>query len=456
MEETMRERSACNSLVHRTRNRVGILGNVVVLLSLTILPVGSVHALSLLSQATWGGADSEVAEGVATASDGSAYLGGRTRSFMVHHGSIFLVKFASDGTTLDWQRVWEGPSTFIDDVATDITAGPDGSVYVTGSTLGVGGDAILLKFDPDGTLVWQRSWGGSAFEEGEAVAVAADGSVYVVGGTSSFGSGSSNLFVLKFAADGTLVWQKIRADVSGDAVAVGPDGSLYVAGSALRPGTVSDFDLVVLKLAPDGSLVWQREYAAGNVVDARGGMKVAIDGSVYVVGGFQAPKMGLFDLDALIVKLAPDGGLVWDRSWGGRSGDDAEGVALAADGTVFIGGITNSFGSGNDDAFVLELLPSGKVTDAITWGGTGLDNGMGIGLAGDGSLRLAVTVEPPPYFFLKAPMKIVKPRGTLTTPAGSLLDGGGTVSDPGGVVSVPNGSLTFAGSFDAALVRIAP
>ena len=60
----------------------------------------------------------------------------------------------------------------------------------------------VLKFDSNGTLVWQRSWGGSAFEEGEALAVAADGSIYVVGGTSSFGSGSSNLFALKFAADG--------------------------------------------------------------------------------------------------------------------------------------------------------------------------------------------------------------------------------------------------------------
>jgi hypothetical protein len=74
---------------------------------------------------------------------------------------------------------------------------------VTGSTQGVGGDAVLLKLSPDGVLVWQRRWGGGWSESGEAVAVAGDGSVYVVGGTSSLGAGGPRLFVVRLASDGT-------------------------------------------------------------------------------------------------------------------------------------------------------------------------------------------------------------------------------------------------------------
>jgi hypothetical protein len=62
---------------------------------------------------------------------------------------------------------------------------------VTGTTFGVGGDLLLLKFSPEGTLLWELRWGGSGFEGGQDVAVGADGSVYVVGGTTTFGSGNS-------------------------------------------------------------------------------------------------------------------------------------------------------------------------------------------------------------------------------------------------------------------------
>jgi hypothetical protein len=93
----------------------------------------------------------------------------------------------------------------------------------------------------------------------------------------------------------------------------------------------------------------------------------------------------------------------------------------------------------------------------MTWGGAGLDNGSAVGVAPDGTVSLAATTEnPPPYSFLRAATKTSRLRGTLGTPAGSLVSAGGTVGDPAGVVGDPNASLTFAGNFDAALVRIAP
>lgn len=157
-----------------------------------------------------------------------------------------------------------------------------------------------------------------------------------------------------------------------------------------------------------------------------------------------------------MIKLDPDGNLVWDRTWGGRSGDVAEGLSAAPDGTLYVAGQTNSFAVGSDDAFVIHFLANGKIADAITWGGAGLDAGAGVGVTTDGTVVLGATAEAPPYSFLGAPTKVSKPRGSLTTPGGSLTDPDGVVVDPGGTVGTPNGSTTFAGSFDAALVRIAP
>src|SRR5262245_23909855 len=184
--------------------------------------VDGVRGQSLLSETTWGGPSFEVTEGTALAPDGSAYLVGRTGSFIFSHASIFLVRFAPDGATIAWQRTWEAPNPFIDDTSSDVAVAADGSAYVAGRTLGVNGDALLLKFDPDGTLLWQRSWGRGAdnSESADAVAIAADGSVYVTGGTTRFDTGASSLAVLKFSSAGDRKSTRLNSSHLGISYAV--------------------------------------------------------------------------------------------------------------------------------------------------------------------------------------------------------------------------------------------
>ena len=47
------------------------------------LAIGSVQSQTLLTETTWGGAGSDVAEGVASAADGSSYVVGITDSFTI-------------------------------------------------------------------------------------------------------------------------------------------------------------------------------------------------------------------------------------------------------------------------------------------------------------------------------------------------------------------------------------
>src|SRR5206468_10912292 len=122
----------------------------------------------VVSETTWGGPVAEVTNGVAVAGDGGTYLTGFTTSFdPFGQENVFLVKFATDGS-LSWQRTFDGPDQFENDRANDVAVAPDGSVYVTGSTLGARGDVLLLKFSPEGSLVWQRRWDGGVTETGEA------------------------------------------------------------------------------------------------------------------------------------------------------------------------------------------------------------------------------------------------------------------------------------------------
>ena len=421
------------------------------------LAIGGVQAQTLLTETTWGGVGSDVAEGVASAADGSSYVVGITDSFATDpfgnpSPRIFVVKFGSDGS-LAWQRIWNG-TTIRGLGRPDVAVSADGAVYVAGVSADNGGDALLLKFDPNGTLLWERIWGGAQSDAGLAVATAPDGSAYITGSETSFGSGFG-LFVVKFDSAGNLVWQRISDRANGNAVAVGPDGSVYAAGTTPR-NEIGNFDIVVLKITAAGSLVWQRTYSAGDVVDPRGRMAAGPVGSIVIVGAIQTTSQHAADIGALIVKLTSEGDLVFDRQFDGRVSETGEGVAIASDNTIYVAGTTTTFGSGFQDAFVLHVQPTGKkILDALTWGGPGFETGAGVAVNG-GTLMLAATTNtPPPYSLLPASAKLSAARGALVVVDGVLADVAGVVEDPAAGTTIPDGSTTFSGSSEAALVRIA-
>ena len=109
----------------------------------------------------------------------------------------------------DWAHTWGGASA---DSVSGIAVDPaSGAIYATGSTssFGAGGvDVLLLKYDSSGSLVWSRTWGGPGNESGNSVAVDGLGNVYVVGSTDSFGAGWYDALILKFDRSGNLLWSR--------------------------------------------------------------------------------------------------------------------------------------------------------------------------------------------------------------------------------------------------------
>ncbi|MEZ4447511.1 MAG: hypothetical protein R3B72_51015 [Polyangiaceae bacterium] len=137
------------------------------------------------------------------------------------------------------------------------------------------------------------------------------------------------------------------------AVAVAPDGHIFAAGSfgptidfgAGPLNAVSGFDAFVLKIAPDGNIVWQQAYGTvGNEDPA----SVAVDqnGDLYVGGRFGIS----FDFgcgsqsvvgvdDAFLAKLDGNtGACIWSHAFGGSANDRVTAVAVDPAGNVIMGG----------------------------------------------------------------------------------------------------------------------
>jgi outer membrane protein assembly factor BamB len=79
--------------------------------------------------------------------------------------------------------------------------------------------------------------------------------------------------------------------------------------------------------------------------------------------------MGPYSGDALIMKLTPDGNVLWERAWGGDGYEQALSIVQAEDGGYFIFGETDSYGAGNRDFFLLRTAEDGTEQWFETYGG---------------------------------------------------------------------------------------
>ncbi|MEX2690472.1 MAG: hypothetical protein Q6351_009160 [Candidatus Njordarchaeum guaymaensis] len=95
-------------------------------------------------------------------------------------------------------------------------------VYITGRTDSFGSgnfDVFLLKYDLDGNLVWSRTWGGSNWDEAHGLFVYGN-YICITGSTDSFGEGYADVFLLKYDLDGNLIWNVTWGEVetTGDGI----------------------------------------------------------------------------------------------------------------------------------------------------------------------------------------------------------------------------------------------
>ena len=430
-----------------------LVGTSLILLQIPLI------AYVLLQQRTWGGPDRDGASGVAVAADGSVYVTGETRSFGAGGDDAFLLKYNANGV-LQWQRTY---GTAPDDENSgsesgiDVAVAPDGTVVVLGNYRD--GNIFVAKFSGAGDLIWDRTWGGNQ-EGATAIAVAANGTVYVTGITFSFSVDQGDAFLLSFSPAGTLNWQLTWGGPFFDVargVAVATDGDIFITGETLFNANAA----FLVKFAADGSVVWEREWGLvgkggfpedddtdGNAVAA------APDGGAYVVGASTGTGV---DANLVAVRFDADGNFVWQKV-GGPGFGAALDVAVGSDGSLQItGGVLGPDGNPPGNAFVWELSAAGKGNDAALWGGDDpfqSESGASIAVAPDGAVVVAGVAGASPYTFSRGSKSAKAARTFINVIAGTVTTPAGVVNDPVAVVMIPAGSETFAGDTDAFLIRV--
>jgi hypothetical protein len=177
--------------------------------------------------------------------------------------SVFVTKLSPDGSTILYSTYIGAPSAATQgyggpDLAASIAADAGGTIYVTGTTSGAnfpgvtttagGTDAFLLRLNPQGALIGTLLFGGSADDAGTSIVLGPDGFIYLAGSTQSpdfpvtqnayhaVSPTLNKVFLVKIGFNsafgptkGTVLYSTLIGPGTSAAVAVDAGGNAYLA-----------------------------------------------------------------------------------------------------------------------------------------------------------------------------------------------------------------------------------
>ena len=375
--------------------------------------------------------------------------------------------FAGDSYDLAFSTYFGGSDW---EHARDVTADKHGNIYVVGGTAspdfpttpGVYGrtfhadhsqdfgpcDVFVVKFAPDGRLLWSTLIGGPGYDRAYGVEVDENGFLYIAGragpgfpvknafqpdfnGVDNGSYGMQNAFVLKLMPDGSdLVWASyVGVSTLCRDIAIDANGDVYVPGGRWNttktppaewfanafqkdpPG--GEEDCGAIKIKGDGSKVLWATWLGGSGKDlSAASIRVGRDGRVYLgtstfstdfpttPGAHDRTYNG--EADFCVACLTPDGsGLVYGTYLGGAGNEwlsthnlavDDLGNAYAAIPTssanypITRGAFQRTHAGGDTDWAVTKLSPTGALLASTFIGGNGSENADGVHVDAQGNV----------------------------------------------------------------------
>ncbi|RME58638.1 MAG: hypothetical protein D6790_11655 [Caldilineae bacterium] len=320
--------------------------------------------------AIYGGEGFEEMEGLIVTQEGGLVITGATDSYNdSEEGDAWILKLAGDGQIV-WQRTYGGDK---DESILDIRQLPDGGFIAAGWTQSFGvsqTDFWLMRLDAQGRVLWAKTYGGPGVEQAWSVDLTGDGGFVVAGGTTSFGAGAADYWVLRLDKGGNVVWQKSYGGPKDDGgggdyeeyvvrVLVDRDGNYVLASESASFGA-GETDIWMLKLGPDGSIIWQKAYG-GEYEDGLWSFIEAADGG-YIAPGSTVSFSPDVSGDTWVLRLNPDGSIRWQKVFGlANYWDEALSVGATRDGGAVIGAYDEE-GTTDWDMLLLRVDADGGLT----------------------------------------------------------------------------------------------
>jgi len=322
--------------------------------------------------------------------------------------SDYLIVKYDTNFNLTWSKLYGGTST---EIAKSIAQTNDDGYIVSGYTksndLDVVGnhgqrDLWILKLDSSGNIQWKKTFGFVGDDESFSIIQTKDGGYFTCGYldvTASGGQGNDNGFRssshgigdywgIKLNADGEFIWRRFFGGFNNDkafSIIETSNGDFIMAGAAESidvdiSNPKGGYDIWVVRISNTGNLIWEKSFGGSETEDC---FKIinSNDGNFFVLGNTRSNDQDVSNnhgfADIWLLKITPNGDLIWEKTYGGSQFDSASSIIPLQDGNFMISGNTRSDDiyeiKGQNDILIIKIDPNGEIIRQDTFGGSKID-----------------------------------------------------------------------------------
>jgi len=322
-------------------------------------------------------------------------------SFLLTYNSTIL--FAQKRAVIEWQKSYGGSyNDGAGSVCPGVNGGyviGGGVVSNDGDVSGNHGgltDGWVVCVDNGGKMVWQKCLGGSG--QDNISCVYKTGSGYIAAGLTqstdgdvTHNHGIGDAWIVSLSSTGSIIWQRTYGGTGNDAafsiISTNDGGYIFSGGTNSNDGDVSGLhssstgadDAWIVKLDATGNIAWQK--CLGGSGEDQGLCIQQTSDSGYIICGATSSNdgdvIGLHDsTDIWVVKLDTHGALQWQKCLGGSRNESSTSIHQTADGGYIIGGNSTSadggisYNHGGIDYWIIKLDAVGAIRWQKTYGGT--------------------------------------------------------------------------------------
>ena len=310
----------------------------------------------------FGGSRNEEGYDVIATSDGGFLFVGYTWSFG-NAQQIYAIKTDFHGIT-QWEKTYGGSNWDVGNAVIEVNGG--GYViagYSNSPGISSGNtDVFLIKIKSNGDQIWQKGYGSRVFPHHEwayDIVETADHSLLVVGARDYYSSESRNNLLVKVTSEGELLWEKEitetgQIDEVAYSISYTNNGNYFICTTENSLTNPNSYHPKIIKIDSQGNIDWQRSFLANGKKYHRFSATGTQNGDIVFVGSSGREVVRGYDEDAFMVRIDSKGNIIWTNPYGTYDNDDWGWSVFEtpSENLVFVGA-TKSFGASLFDIYLV-------------------------------------------------------------------------------------------------------
>ena len=309
-----------------------------------------------------GGVQNEEGYDVIATSDGGFLFVGYTWSFG-NAQQIYIVKTDFHGN-IEWEKVYGGSNWDVGNAVIEVAGG--GFViagYSNSPGISSGNtDVYIIKINSSGQQIWHKAYGSKVFPYHEwayDIVETADHSLLIVGARDYYGNKKRNNLLIKVTSNGELLWEKElvqgdQVDASAYSISYAGSGNYFICSMENSLAKPDSYHPQITKIDVEGNIDWQRVFLADGKKYHRFNSTPTRDGGLVIIGSSQREVSTGYDQDAFMVRIDYKGNIIWTNAYGTYDNDDWGWSVFETpkENLVFVGS-TKSFGASLFDIYLV-------------------------------------------------------------------------------------------------------